>query len=497
MIVTYRNNRFMPAVLIACCLWGIYYLVDVPVDGTVLPAWKPGNYHSDVQPAASADSTSTWSSPIPTPTPQENTASNQDEESTSADKGAKPQSHGGLLPEDVLLVMKTGSTSMWKRLLVHLTTSLAPERIPLENSVIYSDGAMTIGSFQIIDVLANTTAAIKESHPDFDVYRQQPFYDQHNAYVEAAGVEGDNYGPPGGWIVDKYKFVPLMQHAGINHPKAKWYIYMEDDTYLFLPNILAYLSKYDHTQAHYLGSFAGKSDIIFAHGGAGFAVSRGAWEKSFGQNANLAKEYEQYTADHCCGDQVLGHALNKYGVKFGENNGDEKFTWGFNPVVHWRFGFEKWNFCSPLLSWHKVHNRDVARYYDLEKYWNVTEKGPLTHRDFYLALIKPDLEKRAEWWDNMAEAYQVSSGNKAWPPTPKNGKHDEEKWKAAWESADACEEACVSWDKCVQWNWVEDLCKMDERLFMGQGYAPAAPERKTALKRTSGWLTERVDEWTC
>jgi hypothetical protein len=38
---------------------------------------------------------------------------------------------------------------------------------------------------------------------------------------------------------------------------------------------------------------------------------------------------------------------------------------------------------------------------------------------------------------------------------------------------------------------------MDDKLMVGQGYAPAMAERKTALKTTSGWLQERLDAWHC
>ncbi|GAB1316837.1 N-acetylgalactosaminide beta-1,3-galactosyltransferase [Madurella fahalii] len=487
MIVTHRNNRLVPAVLITLCVWLVICLIDTNVN-----TW--GGIMSEARPSSNQD----WTSVAPTTTtktaPSTSTAATPSGKPTSnkseADHG---RTGGNLTAGDVLLIMKTGSTSMWKRLLVHLVTTLSPDRIPFDNTVIYSDYPETIGSFTVIDVLANLTQQAKDG-PDFDVYRQHPEYADHNVYVEAAGVDGDNYGPPGGWIIDKYKFIPLMQHAGTNWPNAKWYIYMEDDTYLFLPSVLAYLSEFDWRQPHYLGSYAAKSNVTFAHGGAGFALSRGAWEKSLGANPAMSDDYEEYTAAHCCGDQVLGHALNKHGVRFGENGGDEKFTWGFNPIVHWRFAFEQWNWCSRLLSWHKVHNRDVAQYYALESTWDYSK--PLRHRDFFLAMIAPNLHKRVEWWDNLSGLYQVTSGNKASPPAPESG-YDAALWSAAWESVDACEAACESWTACVQWNYVEDLCSMDDKLIMGQGYAPAMPERKTALKRTSGWLKERLDSWQC
>jgi len=111
-------------------------------------------------------------------------------------------------------------------------------------------------------------------------------------------------------------------------------------------------------------------------------------------------------------------------------------------------------------------------------------------------MIAPNLQKRIEWWDNLSSLYQVTSGNKDSPPAPKTP-HNAVMWKKAWQSIEDCESACKSWDECVQWSYVEDLCKMDDKVTMGQGYAPAMSQRTTALKTTSGWLKERVERWRC
>ena len=380
MIVTYKNNRLVPAIIITVCIWLFYCLIDPTVNnlGTVIE-WQSGkDLGSDI--VSNAIPSGSTEAPIAEPT-------------HAAVPIPQHQAGDRLSSEDVLLIMKTGSTSMWKRLLVHLPTTFSEDRISKDNLVIYSDYPETVGDFSIIDVLANTSETAR-ARSDFEVYRTQVEFANNNVYAESAGVAGDNYGPPGGWVIDKYKFLPLIQHAGENWPKAKWYIYMEDDAYLFLPNVLAYLSTFDWQQPHYLGSYAAKSDVVFAHGGAGFALSRGAWEQSFGRNPNMAEDFNQYTADHCCGDQVLGLALNKYGVRFGEENGNEKFTWGFNPVVHWNFGFSRWNWCEPLLSWHKVHNRDVARYFELEKSWNFTVCTTFNERIFQ-PMTNPELLETA------------------------------------------------------------------------------------------------------
>ncbi|KAJ4387079.1 hypothetical protein N0V93_007666 [Gnomoniopsis smithogilvyi] len=482
MSAIYRNNRLVPVVIITTCLWMTFFLLHT---SNINPQAVEGSF-TVVQVVSKESPILAQDAPAST-----STLALEHEREISSSAVSPPE--GALLPEDVLLIVKTGGTTMFKRLLIHLTTTFAPERIPLQNTVIYSDSPDTIGAFRVVDVLANTTSPTLNT-TEFNVYRSQAEYNINNVYLEAAGLDGDDWGPQGGWIIDKYKFVPLVQHAGKNWPGVKWYIYTEDDTFLFLPNVLKYLNQFDHAEAHWLGSYAAKSDVVFAQGGAGFALSRGAWEKSFGQNPNLAEEYEQYTAEHCCGDQVLGHALNRYGIRLGENGGDEVFRYGFNPLVHWSFTFEKWSWCLPLYSWHKVHARDVARYYEFEKTWHHAK--PFTHGDFFMAMIAPELKSKREWWDNMSNKFKVTSANKDSPPMPESVKSEGvSSWKNAWMSADACAAACEEWDGCIQWSFAEDLCKMDDTASWGTGYASEMSQRKTALMTTSGWMTKRLEQW--
>ncbi|KAF5590559.1 glycosyltransferase family 31 [Fusarium subglutinans] len=467
MFTTYRENRILPPSIIAICLALYCYLLNSSVER--LGARRlPDN-------------------------PQSELKTNSLSEPTHQSLQMQPDGHGKLDGSDVLLILKTGGTSMYHRLLIHLVTSLSQERINPQNVVIYSDYEEAIGNFTTIDVLKNMTEAIK-SHPDFDVYHALPQYVKNNVYVESANIEGDHEGPVGGWVIDKYKFLPIMDHAGKNWPHARWYIFMEDDAYIFLPNVLDYLSSFDWKAPHYLGSSAFLANVTFAHGGSAFALSRGAWEMSFGKNSRLFEDFAEYTRQHGCGDHILGRALNEYGIRFGENGGDEKFTWGFNAVVHWKFGFSSENWCTPLLSWHKAHSRDIARYYQLEKNWDF--KRPMLFKDFFTLIIAPDLGKRREWWDNLSSLFDVTSANANSPPAP-HSNYDRSLWANAWKSADACEAACESWDECMQWSYYDDLCRMDDKLTMGSGFAPGMYQRRTRLLITSGWLLPRIKNWEC
>lgn len=293
-----------------------------------------------------------------------------------------------LNPDDVLLIVKTGATVLWRRLPIHLATTLSPERIPPANTVIYADVAAQLGNHSVVDVLAELPAAARAASPGLAPYRAARAWDEANYYLEqAGGLPGDDDGPPGGWRVDKYKFLPLVQHAGRRWPRARWYLYTEDDTYLFLPNVLRHLAAYDHRESHWLGGLGEKLGTTFAHGGSGFALSRGAWEQSFGRAAGggLVEKYQSFVDEACCGDYALGKVLNDYGVRFGENGGDEAWSWGFNGLPHWKVEFSPDNWCKPVLSWHHAHSRDIARYHELERSWDfsVSQRArPETWIDF-------------------------------------------------------------------------------------------------------------------
>lgn len=414
--------------------------------------------------------------------------------------------------DDVVLMFKTGATVLWKRVPIHLSTSLSPNRINHDNVLIYSDYPEKIGDWEIIDVLENTTESVRNSET-FQPYLQQEDYESRQNYAEISNMPGDSAGPPGGWKLDKYKFLPIVQHAGLNKPDAKWYIFMEDDSYIFLPNLLRHLERFDYREPWYLGSLAWIHGDYFAHGGSGFAISRGAWEKSFGKDPNIVEKFHAFTEEHGCGDHILGHVLKEYDVQFGETHDDSRFRYGFNPESHWSTWFEQANWCKPVYSWHHTHGKDVARFYNLEQSWDFEQvrnrliplkqagktnmkQGPLRFRDIFKALVAPYLRSRVEWWDNWSSKYEIRSNN-AQDAQPPSSVKTTDVWRSAWKSVDSCEAACVSWAECVQWSFYEDRCKMDSMALLGSGIPEGDSRRQTTLPWVSGWLSQRVENWQC
>lgn len=265
-------------------------------------------------------------------------------------------------------------------------------------------------------------------------------------------MEGDAY-LPGGWRLDKYKFVPMFAHAerAMRGKGMKWYIYMEDDNYFFWENLYSWLGSLDHTKAMMVGSPAFRLGEDFAHGGSGFAVSGAAMEVSFGSDENLAEKFEGYAREQCCGDQVLSHVFHEKGVeRYKELDGG---GWaGLQSLPVWRIGFGTWNWCSPIMNVHKVHQADISRLWVFENQYKSANKGKgkgIRYRDLFAGLAREniDSEEKSEW-DNYASAKTFASSN---DEDVKGGKTLSQavlKTKP-WFSKESCKEACREWDQCL------------------------------------------------
>lgn len=69
---------------------------------------------------------------------------------------------------DTLVVMRTGSTELQDKLPIHLATTLL--RYP--NSLVFSDFEEDFEHYHIIDALESVDSHLKETSPDFDLWRR-------------------------------------------------------------------------------------------------------------------------------------------------------------------------------------------------------------------------------------------------------------------------------------------------------------------------------------
>lgn len=279
----------------------------------------------------------------------------------------------------IQVVLKVGAADAKARTEAQLSTVL--RCIP--NALIVSDLQHRYGPFRnTTDVLASLPAEAYLTPDDLEIYQRQ-----RNATAQGQKLE---QGYPG-WKIDKYKFLPEVEAAVKNNPRAEWYVFLESDTYVFWDNMFRLLQSYDATLPYYFGSpspgrdkpeaannpdFEGSDrqhKVWFAYGGAGFVLSGTAAHRLVDRRTNalgvkgprVTDEYREDVRKDCCGDSILGWALyDKAGVELSG-------LWPmFNPhSLHGLpFGESggKWNWCSPVITLHKSHAADFRKMWDWE-----------------------------------------------------------------------------------------------------------------------------------
>lgn len=297
----------------------------------------------------------------------------QEAESKPAERPVCPPLPG---MEDVLVVMKTGVTEAKEKVPVHFQTTL--RCVP--NYVIYSDFDEEIQGVQLHDALRNMDEGIKQSIPDFNIYnriRTMGRAGLNNA--DFADVANSALGKPDnpGWKLDKWKFLPMVQETYAHKPDAKWYVFMEADTYFSWGTLLAWLATLNHHDALYIGTETQIADVIFAHGGSGFIVSNPALKRVVDEYAAKPAEIHAYTATHWAGDCVLGKILLNVGVPL-------TFSWPMLQNSHpgeldeFATVFYRRPWCFPAVAFHHLTPKDVQSLWEFEqKRYKDVRPGPL------------------------------------------------------------------------------------------------------------------------
>ena len=295
-------------------------------------------------------------------------ASFPNENETKVPPGQKSSPSCRQLPgiEDILVVVKTGITEAQHKVPVHIRTTL--RCIP--NKLIVSDFEEDIEGLRTLDVFRNVSQTLY-SNDDFALYnrarqggRQALTSDDHTKVVNSAAGMMDNPG----WKLDKWKFLPMIQEARAHRPDAKWYVFLEADTYPIWPNLLAWLENFDPHDKLYLGNQMMIGDHTFAHGGSGFVISNAAMHAVADFHAERADKWNEITDREWAGDCVLGMALAEAGIGL---------TWSWPHVTTqsvWEqdalgegFGMPQW--CYPPFTFHHMTPADVDQMWKFDQEW--------------------------------------------------------------------------------------------------------------------------------
>ena len=302
--------------------------------------------------------------------------------------------------DDVLVIMKTGANEAPDKLPVHFATTL--RCVP--HYVVYSDLNETIAGHDVYDALDEINPEIRMTHPDFRYYQalqdqgRDAFSEEELEKWSMAGNSRQGRDTPG-WKLDTWKFLPMAEKAYRQRPDAKWFIFAEADTYILWKNMITWLSKFDASQAKYLGMQMQVQGEIFGYGGAGFVLSNSALRTLVDLLHADRAHWDGFTETHWAGDCVLGQALKSAGISLS-------FSWptlvsesptslNFNGTFGGKGGF----WCHFAATYHHLSPQDIIEFSAFEQEWNnqVIERALLPIPYFYLIpLVKRAEDHRAD-----------------------------------------------------------------------------------------------------
>lgn len=156
-------------------------------------------------------------------------------------------------------------------------------------------------------------------------------------------------GETSGWELDIMKHISGLELGYKLMPHKKWYIMLDDDTYLLNPSLQVILGHLDPTVPHYIGNAVGDYKGRFAHGGSAIVFSQAAMHRLFTQNPNVVStaHLESLTANW--GDKLTATTAMKVGIYL-----EERYNRYFNGEPPRQTRIRGDRFCVPIVSFHKM-----------------------------------------------------------------------------------------------------------------------------------------------
>lgn len=355
--------------------------------------------------------------------------------------------------DDVLVIVKTGATALRERLPVHFQTTLQC----IQHYVVFSDLEEEFEGHHIYDVLSGVSAEMKNSAPEFKFYR-----DLHENQNRVTDFMRENTSVQRqAWHLDKWKFLPIVERALQVKPDAKWFMFIEADTFLVWSNLLNWLSQLDWGEPYFFGLPVTMEGQLFAYGGAGWLLSRPAIQRMTHHMASENSDYEDFTNKTSFGDLILGYVLEQAGIGLT----------GVWPLIQREtpstMEYTKDLWCYPVVTFHHIDALDIKLIWDLEQEWIADMQAPLLHIDIFNHLIYPLLATKIDDWDNFS--------------------HGEEKVLTTNEGFEDCKLLCKEDVQCMQFRFTPKKCTISHAVTLGWKADPS-------INSTSGWMMERITQ---
>lgn len=422
-------------------------------------------------------------------------------------------------PGNIAIVVKTAATQGFDRLPTQLITSLQCVKQPL----IFSDLEQTLGRHRIHDALANVLPDAMDHNTDFDLYRKQKQLVAQSRAKELSKLK-DLLGPDEDAKtsisaavdgLDKYKILHMIQQAAKLQPERDWYVFIEDDTYVVWPNLLAWLKTLDpHKESFYGLPLQAKEDGgAFSDSGvrdpgmSALILSKASLRCIVVDNSGLATQWETRIADLPSAHSVVGAALSNIRIPFTDASAL------LSPADLDNVPFSPSSWCRPLIT---IPHTSLRHMHFLHQHLLAHPSQALTYRSIHNATSLASIPFKRGDWDNLASdpnhALEVINNTASavrgnWEPKDLIFPH---------QNFEACEIACISNKRCLSfvfvttwWEKREGMLEDERECFLSSvwrvgrerrnSYYPG--ERRGNRGWVSGWRADRigrvVDDISC
>lgn len=230
-------------------------------------------------------------------------------------------------------------------------------------------------------------------------------------------------------------------------PDKKWYLMVDDDTYLVKQSLMLLLDHLDPNIPYYIGNAVGDYRARFAHGGSGVILSRAAMTRLFSCTDVVAKAHLE-AFEETWGDKLLATTLIKVGIYL-----DEAYTDLFNGEHPRMTKLTEQHSCSPIITFHSLRTPTDMETVD-QAFRNAT--NPVRWIDLWNVFGAPSVESNV-WESGRENRDHVGRLDSA--TTTVNDVRE----------APDCAEICQSHKMCIAWTWVSSsrVCHFSPWMIPG------------------------------